>query len=502
MSEHICAFTNRPAVDPVVSTISGHIFDRSAIEQHLESESVCPITNKPLTKDDLIPLTVNKPTKEKANGVSAVINVFQNEWDSAMLESFALKQNLDIVRKELSHALYQYDAACRTVARLAKEKDEAKLALAQFKNYRNQALQNIGDGGLNQGGAKEFSEKMIRDIYDLRIELHRQRVAFEQDEKAKLAHASHEMVLNYKLTNSVTLHSEQNPGITCVDINTGFDDLVLTGGKDGSVIFFNRAQDKVLSTFTKHTKAVTGVKFALKTTKGAKQVVGISASEDGIGYGFTYQNETGQVSEYYKYDGHKGALTGCAVHPISYLGIFASRDGSFSCHDLAEGKFLCKIALENNTPITTMEIHPDGEIGVFACEDGSVKVWNIPQLTQIGQFKAHEGRVNSVSFSEDGRLLATSSLEEKNVKLWDLRKLGDDTYRILSDNVNGTVSFDSSGRYLAVGDGANLLLYNARTLDQITKISAHQSKITSIKFGNYSKYIATVSEDRHLNIFA
>ena len=84
---------------------------------------------------------------------------------------------------------------------------------------------------------------------------------------------------------------------------------------------------------------MTGVGFALGTAKGGKQVVGISSSEDGIGYGFTYQNETGQVTEFYKYDGHKGALTACAVHPISYLGIFVSKDGSFSCHDLAEVLF-------------------------------------------------------------------------------------------------------------------------------------------------------------------
>ena len=70
---------------------------------------------------------VNVPSKEKKSAVSEVISVFQDEWDSAMLESFAVKQNLDIVRKELSHALYQYDAACRTIARLVKEKDEAKL---------------------------------------------------------------------------------------------------------------------------------------------------------------------------------------------------------------------------------------------------------------------------------------------------------------------------------------------------------------------------------------
>jgi len=86
-----------------------------------------------------------------------------------------------------------------------------------------------------------------------------------------------------------------------------------------------------------------------------------------------------------------------------------------------------------------------------------------------------------VKFSPDGKFVATSSLKDKVVKLWDLRKLADDTYRIVGENVEGVLSFDKSGRYLAVGDGANLLLYNVRTLDQITKISAHQSKITGIE---------------------
>lgn len=57
MTEYICALTNQPTTDPVVSTRSGHIFDKSAIEKHLDSESVCPVTNKPLTQNDLVPLT-------------------------------------------------------------------------------------------------------------------------------------------------------------------------------------------------------------------------------------------------------------------------------------------------------------------------------------------------------------------------------------------------------------------------------------------------------------
>jgi pre-mRNA-processing factor 19 len=66
------------------------------------------------------------PRPPSQSSIPALLHTLQNEWDALVLETFALKQQYNSTRQELSYALYAQDAATRVVARLIKERDAAR----------------------------------------------------------------------------------------------------------------------------------------------------------------------------------------------------------------------------------------------------------------------------------------------------------------------------------------------------------------------------------------
>lgn len=60
------------------------------------------------------------------------MKAFQDEWDALVLEAYNTREQLSRTREELATALYQHDAAVRVIARLTKERDEARDALSKI----------------------------------------------------------------------------------------------------------------------------------------------------------------------------------------------------------------------------------------------------------------------------------------------------------------------------------------------------------------------------------
>lgn len=96
-----------------------------------------------MTKDALIVIAqtpqqyalanaVNSATLNANYSIPNLLSTLQNEWDAVMLETFELRSQLDMCKKELSSALYKCDAAIRVAARAKQESDELRHTLTEL----------------------------------------------------------------------------------------------------------------------------------------------------------------------------------------------------------------------------------------------------------------------------------------------------------------------------------------------------------------------------------
>ena len=74
-----------------------------------------------------------RPRPPTATSIPGLLAMLQNEWDAIVLESFQLRDAHHKIREELTTALYENDAAKRVIARLIRERDEAKDAMKNVK---------------------------------------------------------------------------------------------------------------------------------------------------------------------------------------------------------------------------------------------------------------------------------------------------------------------------------------------------------------------------------
>ena len=151
---------------PSHSDISlGRVFEKRLIEAYIAEHGKDPVTGEDLSADDLIDVKndhIVRPRPPTLTSIPSLLSVFQEEWDALALETFSLRQVLAQTRQELSSALYQNDAAVRVIARVTKERDEARDALSKVSI--GGATRGAVDGDAMQVDTTSLPESVVARI--------------------------------------------------------------------------------------------------------------------------------------------------------------------------------------------------------------------------------------------------------------------------------------------------------------------------------------------------
>lgn len=481
----LCALSGTTPEEPVVSTKSGHVYEKRLIEKWLDNNAGRdPVTQEPLSRSDLVEIKVSKTVKPRpttATSVPGLLSIFQNEWDALMLETYTLKQQLESVRQELSQALYQHDAACRVIARLVKERDEARNALANTPRAAAAAPEAMEV----ETPAGQLSEEVKTKMQAKSQELSKER----KKRQAPATLSTDEDLKHFTALSSNPVHKASNPGILCVDIHPN-QELIATGGVDKNVVIFDRSASKIAHTLSAHSKRVNDVLF-----HPSKDVI-LSGSADKTAVVWSKNGKDYAAS--HTVTAHSDDVTSVTLHATGDYWVSASLDKTWAFHDLTTATTLAQTNAEAG--ITCTQFHPDGLIIATGTQNSTVKIWDAKGLKNVATFEGHKGALVDVAFSENGYYLATAA-EDNVVKLWDLRKLTNFHSLNLSDNYNvSAIAWDYTGTYLAVA-GKTLDIYQGKALDLVVSLSEHSDRVTDVKFGEDSQFLVSTSMDRSLKVW-
>ena len=156
-------------------------------------------------------------------------------------------------------------------------------------------------------------------------------------------------------------------------------------------------------------------------------------------------------------------------------------------------RFLARNTLQGHSDrVNSVSFSPDGAIIASASGNGVVKLWN-RSGQELLTLQGHSGAVRSVSFSPDGSLIVSAS-DDGTIKLWDLSGQELQTLEGHSDWVR-SVSFSPDGALIAsASDDGTVKLWDLSG-QKLQIFKGHSDWVRSVSFSPDGSLIASASKD-------
>ncbi len=158
------------------------------------------------------------------------------------------------------------------------------------------------------------------------------------------------------------------------------------------------------------------------------------------------------------------------------------------------------LAAAHSDIIYSLTFSPDGKLLASAGYDRAIKLWNTSTFSDPKILRDHSDAIHGLSFHPSGKLLASASAD-RAVKIWDVDS-GKRLYT-LSDPTEGvyTVAWSPDGKHLAAaGIDKSIRVWeaNADGGKLVHSVFAHTQPVTGIVYSKDGKTLYSVSEGKNI----
>jgi WD40 repeat protein/serine/threonine protein kinase len=195
------------------------------------------------------------------------------------------------------------------------------------------------------------------------------------------------------------------------------------------------------------------------------------------------------------------------VQCVSY-----SKNGLQMAIGLANGAIeLYKKEEKDYKPITTLKGHSDSVTSVTYSPDGkqlasgsvdtTVRIWDMATMKSIAQLKGHKNWVNSVTYSPNRKQLASGSYDE-TVRIWDMATMKSIAQLKGHTHWVNSVTYSPDGKQLASGSRDNTVrIWDMASMKSIAQLKGHTHWVNSVTYSPDGKQLASGSRDNTVRIW-